>query len=74
LQDACYYLFFLKEKKMQKFSTGQRADKSGQYQVIGPRGGVKNVEITMIKGNVFPPHPEGTSFVLVDSTKNKSGK
>jgi hypothetical protein len=58
---------------MQKLTTGQKAPKSGQYQVVGPRGGVKNVEITMIKGNVLPPHPEGTNFVLVDSTKNKSG-
>jgi len=59
---------------MAKLSTGHKAPKSGQYLVVGPRGGSKNVEITMIKGNVFPPHPAGTDFVLVDNTKNKSGK
>jgi hypothetical protein len=53
---------------------GQIAQKSGQYQEIGPRGGLKK-EITVIKGKIFPPTEKpNSSFKLVDPTKNKSGR
>ncbi|HUT57000.1 MAG TPA: hypothetical protein VNA25_03885 [Phycisphaerae bacterium] len=53
---------------------GNTAGKSGQYQQVGPRGG-KGKEVTVVKGEPLPPAPQkGTKYVLVDPTKNKSGK
>jgi len=54
---------------------GQTAPKSGQYEIIGPRGGKTGKERTIVKGETIPP-PEksGQTFTLVDPTKNKSGK
>lgn len=52
---------------------GNTAPKSGQYQQIGPRGG-KGKEVTVTKGEPLPPAPsKGTTYKLVDPTKNKSG-
>jgi len=53
---------------------GEKAPKSGQYQKVGPRGGKGN-EVTVTKGEPMPPAPtKGTTYKLVDPTKNKSGK
>ena len=53
---------------------GQKAPQSGQYQKVGPRGG-KGDEVTVTKGEPLPPAPsKGTTYNLVDPTKNKSGK
>ena len=53
---------------------GQKAPASGQYQQIGPRGG-KGKEVTVVKGEPLPPTPsKGTTYKLVDPTKNKSGQ
>jgi hypothetical protein len=50
---------------------GESTPASGQYQVIGPRGG-KGTEITSIKGNPLPPTPVPRStYKLVDPTKHK---
>jgi len=52
---------------------GQHAPASGQYQIIGPRGGKGN-EVTSEKGNPLPPTQKpGSTYNLVDPTKNKSG-
>lgn len=52
---------------------GNTAPRSGQYQQIGPRGG-KGKEVTVTKGEPLPPAPsKGTTYKLVDPTKNKSG-
>jgi hypothetical protein len=52
---------------------GQTAPKSGQYQEIGPRGGLKK-EVTIPKRKTLPPTEKPNStFILVDPTKNKSG-
>lgn len=54
---------------------GQTAKKSGQYEIIGPRGGHTGKEITLPKGHTAPPTPKpGQSYNLVDPTNNKSGK
>lgn len=54
---------------------GQNAPKSGQYEIVGPRGGKTGVEVTIPKGHTAPPSPKpGQSYTLVDPTKNKSGK
>ena len=53
---------------------GQSAPKSGQYQQVGPRGG-KGKEVTAVKGEPLPPTPtKGSTYTLVDPTKNKSGR
>jgi len=53
------------------FSPGQIAEKSGQYEIIGPRGGETGKERTVTKGEPLPPTPEaGQHYKLVDPTKN----
>lgn len=53
---------------------GQPAPASGQYQTVGPRGGKGN-EVTVVKGEPLPPTPQsGSTYKLVDPSKNKSGK
>ena len=55
--------------------SGEIAKKSGQYEIIGPRGGKTGNEVTVVKGEPFPPTPKsGQSFTLVDETKHKSNK
>jgi len=57
-----------------QFKPGQPAPKSGQYEVKGPRGG-NGPEVTAVKGKPLPPTPKaGSTYVLVDPTKNGSGK
>ena len=53
---------------------GQTAPASGQYQIIGPRGG-QGKEVTVVKGETMPPTPSPNSgYKMVDPTKNKSGR
>jgi len=53
---------------------GKEAPKSGQYQEIGPKGG-KGREVTSVKGEPLPPSTKpGSTYKLVDATKNKSNK
>ena len=53
---------------------GQKATRSGQYQQIGPRGG-KGREVTVVRGETLPPTTsKGSSYRLVDPSKNKSGR
>ena len=60
---------------MEKFKPGHIAQQSGQYQIVGQRGGSKGMEVTVVKGEPFPPTPAPNLFyILVDPTKNKSGK
>jgi hypothetical protein len=52
---------------------GQKATTSGQYGIIGPKGGKTGTEATVAKGETLPPTPKpGQGFVLVDKTKHKS--
>jgi len=53
---------------------GNTAPASGQYQQVGPRGG-KGPEVTVSKGETMPPTQKpGSSYNLVDPSKNKSGR
>lgn len=53
---------------------GQKAPFSGQYQEVGPRGR-KGHEVTVVKGEPLPPTTlAGSTYKLVDRTKNKSGQ
>ena len=57
------------------FKPGQKAPRSGQYGIVGPRGGKTNEEGTVTKGEPLPPTPKsGQKFTLDDPTKHKSGK
>lgn len=58
----------------QPLKPGQRAPHSGQYQQIGPRGGAGK-EVTVVRREPLPPTPvPGSTYKLVDPTKNKSGR
>lgn len=50
---------------------GERVFYSGQYEVIGPRGGRTGHEVTLVKGEPAPPTQKaGCKMVLVDKTKH----
>ena len=52
--------------------SGQKAPTSGQYAIVGPKGGKTGTEVTVSKGETLPPTPQaGQGFVLVDKTKHK---
>lgn len=53
-------------------SPGQKAPASGQYEIIGPRGGRTGVERTVVRGEPLPPPPQsGEKYTLVDRTKTR---
>lgn len=41
-----------------KYRPGQKAPISGQYPMLGPKGGDTNQEVTVVKGEPFPPTPK----------------
>jgi len=50
---------------------GEITKRSGQYEIIGPRGGKTGEEITSVKGKPLPPTPKaGFSYKLTDPTKH----
>ena len=50
---------------------GQKAPASGQYGVIGPRGGKVNHEVTAVKGKPMPPtQRQIVKDFLIKFTKN----
>jgi hypothetical protein len=54
------------------YKPGQEAPRSGQYEIIGPRGGRTGNERTVVEGEPLPPTPRpNSSFTLVDPTKHK---
>lgn len=56
------------------YKPGNKALDSGQYEVVGPRGGSKKREVTMVEGKKFPPTQSGNSekyYKLVNKTKHK---
>jgi len=64
----------MSNKKSTGRTPGSKAPASGQYQEVGPRGG-KGREVTVTKGEPLPPTTKpGSSYVIVDRSKNKSGR
>ncbi len=60
---------------MKPLKPGQTAPRSGEYQIIGPRGGQTNVERTVVRGEPFPPTPsKGSGYVLSRPAKNGAGR
>jgi hypothetical protein len=54
---------------------GEKAPVSGQYEIVGPRGGKTGEERTVVRHEPLPPTPEkGQSYVIADRTKNQSGR
>lgn len=65
----------MSKSKSPTHKSGQKAPESGQYGVVGPKGGKTGTEITATKGETMPPTPKpGQGFVLVDKTKHKDDK
>jgi len=59
-------------KKPQILKPGSQTPNSGQYVIVGPRGGRIGPEVTAVAGKPLPPTPKpGQGFVLVDATKHK---
>lgn len=55
--------------------SGEKAPYSGQYEIVGPRGGRTGKERTITKGEPMPPTPSGgQGYILVDRTKNGAGR
>ena len=51
---------------------GQQAPASGQYEIIGPRGGKTGAERTVVKNEPLPPTPKpGQTYIIVDRTKTE---
>lgn len=54
---------------------GSKAPASGQYGIVGPKGGKTGEERTVVKNEPLPPTPKpGQKYVINDRTKNKSGR
>ena len=57
------------------FKPGEKADRSGQYEIIGPRGGRTGEERTVTRGEPLPPTPDrGQRYRIADPTKHRSGR
>lgn len=60
---------------MKTFKPGSKAPASGQYEIIGSRGGHTGTERTVTRGEPLPPTPKaGQGYVIADRTKNGAGK
>ena len=58
----------------QIFKPGMISPFSGEAKVVGSRGGKTNHEVTMDRGEKFPPTPEsGQHYVVSRRAHNKSG-
>lgn len=54
---------------------GEKPPLSGQYEIIGPRGGRTGEERTIVKREPLPPTPKpGQGYRPVDPARNKSGR
>lgn len=57
--------------KNDRYKPGQKAPRSGQYEITGPRGGGTGSERTVTRNEPFPPTREpGQQYKLVDPTRH----
>lgn len=62
----------MSKRKSTRLRPGRRAPESGQYGIIGPRGGKTGAERTVIKNEPLPPMPKpGQTYIIVDRTKTE---
>lgn len=55
-----------------RLKPGQTAPQSGQYEMVGPRGGETGIERTVVRGEPLPPtRKPGQGYVLVDPTRHR---
>ena len=60
---------------MKTYKPGESAPASGQYEIVGMRGGKSGVERTVVRGETLPPTPKpGLTYRVADRTRNKSGR
>lgn len=53
-----------------QYRPGQTVPVSGQYPVLGPRGGRTGDEVTSVRGEPFPPTPKpGMGYGKPDRTR-----
>jgi hypothetical protein len=65
----------MSKAKAPTYKPCQKTPVSGQYGVVGPKGGKTGSEVTVTKGEALPPTPKPSQgFVLVDKTKHKCDK
>lgn len=58
-----------------EYKPGDKAPASGQYEIIGPRGGHTGKERTVVRGEPLPPTPgPGQGYRIADRTRNNSGR
>jgi hypothetical protein len=58
-----------------RLKPGEKAPASGQYEIVGPRGGRTGEERTVVRREPLPPTPKpGQGYKITDRTKNDSGK
>jgi len=63
------------EEVTKPIKPGTPAPISGQYAIVGPRGGRTGDERTSTQGHPLPPTPQsGQGYVAVDATKNGAGR
>lgn len=57
------------------YKPGETAPASGQYGIVGPRGGDTGAERTVVRGEPLPPTPQsGQRYVMNDPSRNGSGR
>ncbi len=55
-----------------EYKPGAKAPRSGQYEMVGPRGGRTGTERTVVTGEPLPPTKKpGQTYRLVDPTQTK---
>lgn len=58
-----------------KLKSGDKAPASGQYAIVGPRGGNTGQERTSVRDKPLPPTPKsGQTYQLADRTRNGAGR
>jgi len=58
-----------------KLKPGQPAPRSGEYGIVGPRGGKTGEERTAVQGKPMPPTPKpGQSYTMDRPAHNGAGK